>query len=141
MKGQQTLPLPANYLGEQAWNGEAGQGGQLETIRAAVNHLGPKEVAWEMKIDAQRLSDALNNKQRKSWHARWTHILKAMLHGKRDATSRELLRALVIADVANTPFEIDEPEELSSDDIAHGYRNADRKTQQAIARLLDGGRR
>lgn len=141
MKEQQEIAFSPSWSAGIAWKGDDGLGGQLETIRAAVRHLGPKEVAWELKIDAQRLSDALHERERKNWYARWTHVLKAMLVARRDPTARELLRALVICDVANTPFEIDEADELSSDDIAHGYRNADRKTRVAIARLLDGSRR
>lgn len=114
MNGQQALTFPASYVGRENWDR------QLEAIRAAVKHLGPKEVAWELSVDGPRLSDALNERDRKVWHAHWTHTLKAMLGSRRDdQVAADLLRTIVEADVASTPFALtDEIEMTPEEEIA-----------------------
>lgn len=110
MSSQLNLPAPAAYAGGQAWNR------QLEAIRAAVWHLGAKEVAYELDVSGTNLSDALHERERKHWHAKWTHVLKAMLAGKRgDEIASDLLRAIVEADVG-AEFTIVNSVELSAEE-------------------------
>jgi hypothetical protein len=87
-------------VGREAWLR------QLDALRSAVKHLGPKEVAFELDVGGTQISDALNERDRKVWHAAWTHVVKAMLAAKHDETSQDMLRAIVDADVAATPFAI-----------------------------------
>lgn len=134
MSSQLALGYRPQFLGGEAWQR------QLEALRAAVQHLGRKEVAFELDISGSALSDALNERESKRWAAEWTHVVKAMLVQRRDGASGELLRNLVESDVATTRFAVQEPIDLSADDVAHGYRNADRTTQEAIARILDKGK-
>lgn len=137
MNAQLTLGYRPQYLGGEAWQR------QLEVLRTAVNHLGRKEVAFELDISGSALSDALNERDHKRWAAEWTHVIKATLAQRRDETSAEILRHLIVTDAALTRFVVSEPVDLSADEVAHGYRNASPDQQQAIARILgrDGGRR
>jgi hypothetical protein len=100
VNSQVYLSFPAAYVGREAWLR------QLDALRAAVKHLGPKEVAFELDCGGTQISDALNERDRKVWHAAWTHVVKAMLAAKHDETSQDLLRAIVEADVSATPFAI-----------------------------------
>lgn len=130
MSSQQALAFPAAYVGGEAWDAE------LEAIRSAVKHLGPKEVAWELNVSPQQLSDSLNERERKNWHGRWSQTVLAMLVQRRDETSAELLGAIARARLAVTRFTVSAPIDLSADDVAHGYRNAAPDQQAAIARIL-----
>lgn len=102
-----TISFAPGYVGAEAWTR------QLETIRAAVTHLGLKVVAPELDIGVTYLSDALNERENKGWRGRWTHVLKAMLAARRDDASAELLRAIAEADVAATPFALVDAEPLT----------------------------
>lgn len=116
MNSQLALSYSASYVGRRAWVS------QLETLRSAVKHLGLKEVAFELDVGGTHLSDALNERERKVWHAHWTHVVKAMLGAKHDELASELLRAMVDADVAATPFAITEDEALTPEEEAAALR-------------------
>ena len=139
MNQQLAIAYPADYVGDQAWQR------QLEAIRAAVQHLRAKEVAFVLDVGATHLSDALHERDRKVWHGRWTHVIKAMLaaqHG--DETSADLLRQIVEADVAATPYSICEDETLTPEQEAAALRRELAKFgdagKAAIGRVR-GGRR
>lgn len=104
MTGQLSLIYAPSHAGGVAWRS------QLESIRAAVNYLGLKEVAFELDVSGSLLCDALNERDRKRWAGEWTHVVKAMLVAKRDDIASKLLRQLVEGDVANTPFAVDDSE-------------------------------
>ncbi len=127
MKQQLALSYPAAYVGGDAWTR------QLDVLRAAVKHLGPKEVAFELDVGGTQLADALNERDRKVWHARWTRVVKAMLVAKRDETASELLRALVDIDVVTTPFAISEDVELTPEEEAQALR-------RELAKFGDAGK-
>lgn len=110
MNQQLALSYPASYVGREVWQR------QLEAIRAAVKHLGPKEVAYELDVGATHLSDSLNERDRKHWHAQWTHVLKSMLVAKNDDVALELLQAIVEADVESTPYAITDDQELTPEE-------------------------
>lgn len=116
MNQQVSLSFPAAYVGGDAWNR------QLDVLRAAVKHLGAKEVAFELDVGGTQLADALNERDRKVWHARWSHVVKAMLVARRDDTATELLRALVDIDVMTTPYAISEHVELTPEEEAAALR-------------------
>lgn len=116
----QQLPLgyPAAYVGREGWNQE------IEAIRAAVRHLGLKEVAFACDVGGTHLSDAMNERERKVWHPHWTHTIKSMLerrHG--DEIAAELLRAMLDADVSVTPqYVISEAVTLTPEEEAQALR-------------------
>lgn len=139
MNQQLAIAYPADYVGDQAWQR------QLEAIRAAVVHLRAKEVAFVLDVGATHLSDALHERDRKVWHGRWTHVIKAMLaaqHG--DDVAAEILRQIVDADVAATPFAITDEVTLTPEQEALALRRELAKFgdagKAAIARAR-GGRR
>ena len=117
MNQQLAIAYPPDYVGEQAWQR------QLEAIRAAVVHLRAKEVAYVLDVGATHLSDALHERDRKVWHGRWTHVIKAMLaaqHG--DDVAADLLRQIVDADVAATPYAITEEVSMTPEEEASALR-------------------
>ncbi len=116
MNSQVALSFPAAYVGREAWQR------QLDALRAAVKHIGPKEVAFELDVGGTQISDALNERDRKVWHASWTHVVKAMLASKHDETSQDLLRAIVEADVSATPFAIIDDAPLTPEEEAAALR-------------------
>lgn len=126
------------FEGGKAWEE------QLKALRAAVEHLSRKEVAWALGVTDSALGDALFERDKKRWAARWTHIVKAMLAQGHDDVSRELLAALCNADVIVTPFSIDESEAMTVEDERDAYRRELAKTEQgkaAIARITGKKRR
>lgn len=140
MNPQVALSFPAAYVGREAWNR------QLDVLRAAVKHLGPKEVAFELDVGGTQIADALNERDRKVWHAAWTHVVKAMLGNKRgDETAAELLRALVDADVSATPFAITDDVSLTPEEEAAALRRELLKFGEsgkaAVERVRKRGRR
>jgi len=136
---QLSLVYKPSHVGAEVW------AKQLEAIRSAVNYLGLKEVAFELDVSGSSLCDALNERDRKRWAAEWTHVLKAMLASKRDAIADDMLRALLDGDVATTPFDITEPVELTSEELAAAYarelRALGEPGQRAMAKVHRGGRR
>lgn len=139
MNQQLAIAYPADYVGEQAWQL------QLEAIRAAVIHLRAKEVAFVLDVGATHLSDALHERDRKVWHGRWTHVIKAMLaaqHG--DDVAAEILRRIVDADVAATPFAITDEVTLTPEQEAAALRRELAKfgdAGKAAINRVRGGRR
>lgn len=85
MKGQLAIAYPAEYLGRQQWDL------LLDALRAGVNHLGLKEVAFKLDISGSQLSDSLNERDRKGWRNEWTCTLKHML-GERRQLGDEIAR-------------------------------------------------
>jgi hypothetical protein len=114
---------------------------QLEVLRKAVEHLTRKEVAWELGVTDQALGDALFERDRKRWAAKWTHIVKAMLHVRRDDVSRNLLRLLVESDAICTPFVVDEVVDLSPEEINAAYERELRGMGDAGKAVIDRIRR
>ncbi len=140
MNQQLAIAYPADYVGKEAWQR------QLDAIRSAVKHLGLKEVAFVLDVSGTHLSDAMNERERKVWHAHWTHTLKAMLAGKHgDESAADLLRAIVEADVAATPFAITLDVVLSPEEEAAALRRELMKFgdagKAAVDRIKKRGRR
>lgn len=140
MNQQLAIAYPPDYVGDQAWQR------QLEAIRAAVVHLRAKEVAFVLDVGATHLSDALHERDRKVWHGRWTHVIKAMLaaqHG--DDVAAEILRQIVDADVAATPFAVTVEVAMTPEQEAAALRRELAKFgdagKAAILRVGKGGRR
>lgn len=117
MNPQISLSYPAAYVGRE--NGKR----RLETLRAAVTHLGLKEVAYELDVGGTQVSDALHERDRKVWHHDWTDVVKSMLGAKRDdQAAAELLRSLLDIDAAGTPYTITEEVALTPEEEAAAYR-------------------
>ncbi len=112
MSGQLALVYRPAHAGGEAWQR------QLEALRIAVEHLGRKEVAYEIDVNGSTLSDALNERDRKRWAAEWTHVVKAMLASKHDEISAELLRKVCEADMTTTALVVSAELDLSPDDLA-----------------------
>lgn len=140
VSAQLALSFPAEYVGKLAWER------QLEAIRTAVKHLGPKEVAFTLDVAATQLHDALNERDRKHWYAHWTHVLKAMLLAKQDETSAEILRAITEEDVNTAGFALIESEPISAEEEAAALKRELAKFGDAGKQAIDrvkrrGGRR
>ena len=92
------LQLPFAYkpgsAGREAWLA------MLEILRAAVSHLGPKEVQDELDINKTTMSEALNEQRDRRWAAEWTHVVIAMLDRQHAAASNDLIKRLLDAQVA-----------------------------------------
>jgi hypothetical protein len=114
--GQLSLVYPPGTVGAEAWQQ------QLEVLRKAVEHLTRKEVAWALGVTDQALGDALYERDRKRWAAKWTHIVKAMLAQRHDQLSTELMRALCESDMTATPLEVGEPREMTPEEMVAALR-------------------
>ena len=124
MSAQLSITYKPSYEGGEAWEI------QLGVLRKAVEHLTRKEVAWELGVTDQALGDALFERDRKRWAAKWTHIVKAMLAARPgDDVACDLLRRLCDSDVVVTSLVVCEPVEMSDEEEA------------AVARLLERLRR
>lgn len=137
--GQLALVYEPKHTGGECWKN------QLEVLRVAVEHLTRKEVAWQIGVTDQALGDALFERDKKRWAAKWTHIVKAMLAQRYDEVSVDLLRKLCEFDLAATPYEVDEPRELTPEEEAAGYRaelaRMGEEGRAAIARVKGKGKK
>jgi len=98
---------------------------RLSVLHTTVEHLGRKEVAFELDISGSQLSDALNERDRKRWASEWTDVVKSMLRGRRDEVSQKLFRQLLELDAANSEFVVEEPLALTDEQ------------KQAVALFID----
>lgn len=115
MSAQLSLTYRPAHLGGEAWQR------QLAVLRAAVEHLGRKEVAFELDVGGSALSDALAERQgsdgrRRRWYAEWTAIVTAMLALRTDETAASLLKQLVECAAENTIFVVDEEIDLTPEE-------------------------
>jgi hypothetical protein len=125
MSAQLSIGFKPSYAGGESWQA------QLILLRTAVEHLGRKEVAFELDVNGSTLSDALNERDRKRWAAEWTHVLKAMLSIRRDDISRDLHRKLVEADAVG--FVVEEQAALTPEEMNAAY-------ERELRALGDGGK-
>lgn len=117
MNSQLALSYPASYVGKEAWQR------QLDALRTAVRHLGPKEVAFECDIGGTHLHDALAERDRKVWHGAWTHVVEALLTARRDdAVAHDLVRSIAESSVLCTPFQISNEVVLTPEEEAGALR-------------------
>jgi hypothetical protein len=121
--GQLALLYPAGYLGRQVFQQ------RLEVLRACCQHLGLKEVAFELDCSGSQLSDSLNERDRKRWACEWLDVVKQMLLAKRDEIALDLYRQLRSLDAANDPD--DEP--LTSEE-EHALDRAVTKAKRKVRR-------
>lgn len=137
--GQLSIAYKPSYAGGEAWQR------QLVVLRAAVEHLGRKEVAFEIDVSGSALSDALNERDRKRWAAEWSHVIKAMLDQRADEVSQKLKLQLVEIDAVTASLVVSEPVDLTPEELAAGFERelkalgADGKA--AIDRVRKRGRR
>jgi hypothetical protein len=113
VKSQLAIPLPADYSGNEKWLRK------LDVIRAAVQHLNPKEVAFALDVAHTQLSDAIHGRERKVWHASWSHIVKDMLLERRDRGDEyagKMLRQILEIEIEGYGFELEESEEITMED-------------------------
>lgn len=116
------MQLPFAYkpgdAGREAWLT------MLEVIRAAVAHLGPKEVEHELDVNKSTLSESLNEQRDRRWAAEWTHVVIAMLDRQHTKASDELIKRILDAQVAlSTRFVIaDASDEPTPQEIAAAER-------------------
>ena len=129
MSAQLSLTYSPAYLGGKIFEQ------RLDVLRSAVNHLGLKEVSFELDVSGSMLSDALNERDRKRWAAEWVDVLKAML-AKRgsDEIATDILRRLCDLDVAGTPFIVRDEDALTPEDEATWARVESIKRRRARAR-------
>lgn len=101
----------------------------LESIRAAVSHLGLKEVTYETDVAKTTLSEALNERVErkegdKRWAAEWTLVVLAMLEQRHTDTCDQFASAILEAQAAlSTRFVIaDASDEPTDDEVAAAQR-------------------
>lgn len=116
MNGQLSIVYDPAYVGRETWQR------QLLVLRTAVEHIGRKEVAFALDVSGSFLSDAMNERDRKRWAAEWTHIILAMLEGRRDDVSRNLRRQIGEGGVAASSLVVDEPVDLTPEEESAAYR-------------------
>lgn len=92
---------------------------QLEAIRAAVQHLGHKDVAYELDIAGSYLSDALNERDRKRWASEWTLVVLAMLEQRRDGVADEIARRILEPAAALSTYVLEDRVELDNAALLH----------------------
>jgi len=113
---------------------------ELEAIRAAVNYLGLKEVAFELDVSGSALSDALNARDRKRWAGEWTHVIHAMLVAKRDDLADDLSKGIVDAQIGLSHYEPSERRKLTPAELAieleRELRDMGEAGKKAIARVM-----
>lgn len=96
---QPSLPYAPSYVGRSAWFV------MLEALRAAVAHLGTKEVIYELNVAKSVLSEAINEREErkegdKRWANEWTHVVLAMLEQRHNDTCDQLARTILEAQAA-----------------------------------------
>jgi hypothetical protein len=96
----------------------------LETLRAAVSHLGPKHVEHELDISKSTLSESLNEQRDRRWAGEWTHVVLAMLDRQHTPASDDLVRRILDAQAAlSTRFVIaDRSDEPTPEEVAAAER-------------------
>ena len=138
MSGQLSIAYKPSYTGSESWQR------QLSVLRTVVEHLGRKEVAYELDVSGSQLSDSLNERDRKRWAAEWTHVVLAMLDAKHDPASRSLLRQVAETGLAATSLVVDEPIEMTPEEEVLALKRellALEGGKAAIDRLRKRGRR
>lgn len=134
MTAQLSLSYRPAFVGREAWLL------QLEAIRAAVLHLGHKEVAYELDIAGSYLSDALNERDRKEWKGSWTLVLLAMLEQRRDNVSDALALRILAAAAELSPYTLAERVEMTAEEqLAELERTPEGRA--ALAAVQRKGRR
>lgn len=132
MTPQLSLTYRPAHVGAEAWKQ------QLEMLRAAVSHLGHKDVAYELDVAGSLLSDALAERDRKRWAAEWTLVVLAMLESRRDEVADDLARRILETPTALSPFVLEERKELTAEELAIAYerelRSMGKAGESAIAR-------
>jgi len=120
---QPSLPYQPSYVGRIAWLA------MLEALRAAVAHLGAKEVLFELNITKSVLSEAINEREErkegdKRWANEWTHVVLAMLEQRHNDTCDQLARAILDAQIeVSSRFEVaDVSDEPTDEQIANAER-------------------
>jgi len=118
-----TSQLSLGY--KPAYEGRQVHERRLSVLLTTVEHLGRKEVAFELDISGSQLSDALNERDRKRWATEWTDVIKAMLRKRSDELSTKLYRQLLELDAAHSDFVVDEPLDLTPEQ------------REAVAKFID----
>jgi hypothetical protein len=124
---QLAIEWTPGYIGGRRWDA------QIEALRSAVKHLTSKEVAYALDVGGTHLDDALHGRERKVWHARWTHVVKAMLLAEASERSLELWRAVVDAELDGSPWTLIERAEITVEDENSMLRSE-------LARFGDAGK-
>lgn len=115
MSAQLSLTYRPAHLGGEAWQR------QLAVLRSVVDHLGRKEVAFELDVGGSALSDALAERQgsdgrKRRWYAEWTAVVTAMLALRNDETAGNLLKQLLECATENTALVVDEAIDLTPEE-------------------------
>lgn len=134
MTAQLSLGYRPAFIGREAWLL------QLEAIRAAVMHLGHKEVAYELDVGGSYVSDALNERDRKEWKASWTLVILAMLEQRRDEMSDALALKILRPATELSPYILAERIELTAEEQLAELRRLP-EGRAALAAVQRRGRR
>lgn len=134
MTPQLSLTYGASHAGHESWLAE------LEVLRAAVTHLGHKNVSHEVDVAGSYLTDALNERDRKRWHSEWTHVVIAMLARSHDEVADDIARRILECQAALSRYVVDERKEMTPEDERDAYRAELERLgdagEKAIAKVL-----
>lgn len=123
---QLSIAYKPSYAGGEAWQR------LLEVLRTATEHLGRKEVAYEIDVSGSALSDALNERDRKRWAAEWLMIMLAALSQRTDDVSRSLALQIVEQVAAVAGLVVCEAVALTPEEMVAAYERE--------LKVLDGGK-
>lgn len=126
---QLSLAYRPARTGRDSWAGTPGMPGTLDILRAAVDHLGWKEVLFELDIGKSTLSEALGEKNDKRWAGEWTSKVLAMLARRGDEKSREIGRAIFLSLLELMPCFalVDADDEPTDEEIEVAQRVLDKR--------------
>ena len=88
--------LPMSYDDTTPWTRLRG------VIENAVNHLGQKDVVFELGIAKSTLSDALHDRNDRGWRHEWTVKVIEMLRDRYTETANAFMREILDAQAVIT---------------------------------------
>lgn len=119
---QLELGYSPSYIGHKAWRGDDDDriGGALEALNAAVDHLGRKDVLYELNVAKTTLSEALGETNDKRCAAEWIFKVLAMLTMRGDDKSAQLQHDILAAFTVVTPrfTVVDTSDEPTPEEVA-----------------------
>ena len=115
---QYSLVYRASHVGPEGWQRV------LEVFRAAVTHLGAKDVQDQCDVAKSTLSEALNEKNDKRVAGEWLCTVIAMLDAQHTKAGDELLKRLLdaIAGLSTRYVVSDASDEPTPEEVAAAER-------------------
>lgn len=118
------LNYAPSHLGQQAWQR------LLAALRGAIDHLGLKEVAFELDVSPSMLCDSLNERERKRFAAEWIPVVMLMSPTAMQTAILEALAAL-------TPFKLEKRRKMTPEEENRALRAHLRREAPGALRSFD----